>query len=288
MPKSRGRRPKRPDIGGSRGRGTPGSYDPGVLRGSTDQLATLLERATPEVLPVLLLPLLWTTMAHGQRGNVCIDASAIVHHAYAQFGIASRLMPVSLVVHDPVGRATSFGTTRPYWDNGGTFVGHVVLWLPDSQRLVDTTAEQFPPIRRLKLGPVAGRPPAVSDTANATPLLDRQFVVPRGDLLIEYGAVDPDRVGVLDEVPLLADHREAHRRAGINLATQALEALRSPLVVHRTRQTPYGRLVALIAAIGDAPAQVDAAAGDWLIMLPDGRGGAAATRLDEVPLPADL
>lgn len=110
------------------------------------------------------------------------------------------------------------------------------------------------------------------------------FGVPRDDLLIGYVPVEPDCRGVLTDAPLLINNAERYRRAGVNLATLVLESFRDvvPGVVDRLRQVPYPRIHALLAAIGDAPMQPDAA-GDMRITLP---GGGAPVRLDEIPPPA--
>src|SRR5262249_45479395 len=61
------------------------------------------------------------------------------------------------------------------------------------------------------------------------------FGVPRQDLIIEYVPVHADERNVLADAPMLVAHAEARRRAGINLVTLALHALRANGVIDRVR-----------------------------------------------------
>lgn len=304
MPASRGRKPRKgpkartvrtspamPPRGST-------SFVPGAFRDNKDALVKVLQGAPGEALPVLFLPMLWTTMAKGVLGNVCVSACATVAEAYAHFGIAAQLIPVSLVI-EPVGGgpATSYGTERPHWADETTFVGHVVLDLPSSGRFVDVTIEQFPGVRRLKMGPLIGRNPDEHRTASLRRGVDYQFTVPRGDLLIHYGAVDPDCADVLAGAPALTHYRADYQRTGRNLASQALAAFHSsadleqlgpagkgPTVSERLRSSPHRRLIALLDALGDGEFQVDQD-GDWRLLAAGTHGDSRLLRLDEIPLP---
>lgn len=278
MPKSRGRKPKRRSTPPAR-RPRRGGFDPGQLALDDDKLGMLLDRAPGEVLPLLFPPMLWVKLAEGMHANVCVDACATLQHAYAQLGIDAQLMAVGVSIMDAAGRAAVHATTRPRWDPGDEFIGHTVLVLPDQRRIVDPTIEQFAPVRRLGLGPLIG---LVPDSVAATVRLDTSILsVPRGDLLINYLPVDPDCAEVLDNAPTLLRGADQHRRTGINLATLVLEAFRWPQVTGRIRQAPFPQLHALLAAIGDAAIDPDAA-GDMRIALP----GGPAVRLDEMEHPA--
>ncbi|GIF75679.1 MULTISPECIES: hypothetical protein [Asanoa] len=279
MPKSRGRKSKRPSTPAQRRRTAQGLYDPGKLAVHDSKLGMLLERAPGDVLPLVFPPMLWVKLAEGKHANVCVDACATLRHTYAQFGIDAQLMPVGLAVKDGAGRSTGYATTRPYWESGKVYVGHTVLVLPSLGRLVDPTVEQVPAIRKLGMGPLVGRVPA--EVAKNVRMGSDIIGVPRGDLIVAYLPVDPDCSDVLDGAPVLVDNAEGHRRAGINLATLILEAFRAPGVVERIRRAPYPRLRALLDAIGDAPMAPDPAH-DMRITL----AGGAAVRLDELDLPA--
>ncbi len=68
-----------------------------------------------------------------------------------------------------------------------------------------------------------------------------------------------------------------HRRAGINLATLAVDYVRTDPDL---REAAIPRLQALLAAAGDSPVRHDPGTGDWFFDMPEGQ-----LRLDELPLP---
>ena len=113
MPVSRKRKPKRPTPRPAARR--PVRARP--LRGEVDKLGLMLERMPREALAVLFPPSVSVDNdSRGVRGNVYVDASSTLHHAYAQFGIASTLMPISLAIEGASGARTSYGTSRPQWE----------------------------------------------------------------------------------------------------------------------------------------------------------------------------
>src|SRR5262249_33752527 len=101
--------------------------------------------------------------------------------------------------------------------------------------------------------------------------------------IIEYVPVHADERNVLADAPMLVAHAEARRRAGINLVTLALHALRANGVIDRVRLAPFSGIHALLDAVGDAPIEPDDT-GDVRIALPDGADGTVNLRLDELPL----
>ena len=259
-----------------------GPFDPGSLALHEAHLPYLLEHASGDVLAVQFLPLLWVKLAEGKRANACVDACATLQHAYQQFGITAEIMPTGVIVHDADRERTQYATDRPRWDTDTEFIGHAVLVLPELGRIVDPTIEQVPPVRALGMGPVIGRvPPEGRDALRHG---GASFAVPRGELLIEYVPVHADHRSVLTGAPLLVTHAEDHRRAGINLATLALEALRAEGVADRVRQAPFPGLHALLDAVGDSPIEPDGA-GDVRIALPDSTGGTTRVRLDDLTGP---
>jgi GNAT superfamily N-acetyltransferase len=254
-------------------------FDPGTLALHDDHLPSLLAHGSAEVLAIQLLPLLWVKMAEGKRANACIDACAQLQHAYQQFGIPAEIVPVGVVIHHPDGRRTRYATDEPRWHDDTSLVGHTVLLFPEHDKLVDPTIEQVPEIRALRQGPVIGRIPEQSRHA----LRDGEtsFAVQRADLLIEYQPVRPEHRERLLSGPLLARNDAQYRRAAINLAALAVQALRGTGAVDRIQHTTdFPRLVALLDVIGDAAIDADESSGDVLIRLPSG-----SVRLDQVPIP---
>ncbi|WP_327668120.1 MULTISPECIES: hypothetical protein [unclassified Streptomyces] len=260
------------------------------LKGNLGMQATLLEKAPPNQLVELLLPHLWASIAEevGAPSNICVDAALALRHAFGQYGIRSELQPVDLNIRNREGDEEVFRTSEQSWSADGTvFHGHCLLVLPDSQRLVDATVEQFAQIAALNQGPLIGRTTAATEEIAPGELLPphSRLLVQRGELLLRYTVLDEPLASLLrDDQPYVSRHVAEHRRAGINLASLMLLALRAPYAIGRARQAPYPRLRALLHVVADADHQVDAAR-DFRFLLPDATGQERWLRLDQIPLP---
>ena len=166
VPKSRGRKPKKSSTrASSRVRSVAavasdprrGTYDVGTLGQTDDAIMGLLlsDRAAPELMVELLLPLLWISGMRGAAANRCVDACMTLHYAYEQLGIIAQPRPVDLVASDNrTGQKTLYGRPDPFWEDDH-FNGHCVLWLPGSRRTVCRRRHQ----RRPGPGPQRGVPP---------------------------------------------------------------------------------------------------------------------------------
>jgi hypothetical protein len=302
VPKSKGRKPKKKQQARPSRRAElaawpppgPGQYAPGRLEGSEDAVKGLLvsDCVAPHLMVELLPPLLWLTHMQGQEANHCVDGCMILHYAYEQLGIVAQPRAVDLVVSDQrTGKKTFYGRPDPFWE-GTTFVGHCVLWLPRSGRIVDPTVEQYPQVRRYRLGPICGRLALASGSAADQAALDRGELPPgshlgvqRKDLVLLYTTVDHRFNDIVVNAPMVRETAEQYRRAGLNLASQALTLWRLPEVIDRVRQAPYPRLHALLDAIGTAP--VTGADGDFWFTLPGPAGAEVAVRVDDIALPAE-
>lgn len=260
-----------------------GRFDPGTLALHDAYLPWLLEHGDGEKLAIHFPALLWVKLAEGVHGNACVDACATLRYAYEQLGIPAELLPAGVMIHEESGRRTEYATDEPHWVNGTIFVGHTVLVLPEHGKLVDPTVEQVPAIRKLGMGPIIGRIPPEGRQALREGGVS--FVVPREKLLIEYAPARSGHRDVLVDAPLLVEHADRYRRAGINLATMVLEMFRSPQVLPRIRQAPFPVIHALLDAIGDVPLEPDDD-GNMRVLLPDGAGGTRPVYLDELP-PSD-
>jgi hypothetical protein len=256
------------------------------MRGNPDALDGILRFAEGDVLVELLVPLLWAGISQGTPANICVDACMVLKHAYAQFGINSEVRVVDLVVEQAGGRRRQFGTPTPTWSgpDGNVFNGHAVLVLPDSDRYVDPTIEQFEVIRRLNMGPligkaVAGTGPHVMGRGLLSP--GAMLAVKRGNLTLIY-TVAEERYSQELESRLAQYVTDGHRRAGVNNASLALMMLRIPEVIERARKAPYPRLQALLRAVGQAEERnID---GNLHFMLPGPDGSPTPMTLDRIEL----
>ncbi|MFJ4931573.1 hypothetical protein [Streptomyces sp. NPDC088736] len=251
--------------------------------------ARILEKAPPDALVELLLPQLWAGIAEesGAPANICVDSCLTLKYAYGQLGIRAELALADLTIREANGDGVLHGTPEPTWSEDGTrFNGHCILLLPDSGRYVDATVEQFKKVREQTGGPLIGRSVASTTTVEPGQLLPpgSQLVVQRGSIVMMYTLSHLSTREVIDDQPWIRQHAHRHFRAGVNLASLVVDALRMAEVIGRARQAPYPRLRALLRALGDAPLEIDGNR-DARFAL-SGTDGARSLRLDEVPLPA--
>jgi hypothetical protein len=232
-----------------------------------------------EVLPAAV----WLHHMQGRPANACVEAGLTLRFAYEQLGIEARVLPVKLRIEDPLtGWQTDYGRADPFWDER-VFHGHCVLWLPSSHRFIDATVEQYPPVRRYRLGPIVGRATTatVSTPALVEPPAGSGLAVRRKDLLLTYTTIGDQRV--VADSDWVRGHLDRYRRAGINLASEVLVLLRNTDVVERIPVVDYPRLGALLAVVGGAELREDES-GDRVFALPGADGQRRPVRLDEVML----
>ncbi|MGW2769786.1 hypothetical protein [Streptomyces sp. NPDC001275] len=268
----------------------PASVLPGgglALRGSLDQTATLLKHAKPDQLVELVLPHLWAALADGRvPANVCVDACLTLRYAYGQLGVRAELLPVDLAVQHKNAGGTRYGSLTPSW-TGTVWNGHCVLVLPDSERLVDATVEQFDEIRAIGAGPMIGRVALSTRDDGSMMQPGAQVMLQRGDLVLTYTVAGPEALASIVEHPEMAAHADDHHRTGVNVASFALAALRGEGVRGRAMQAPHPRLRALLRAVDDAPYEAGES-GDVRFRLADQTGREQWLRLDEIPLPSSV
>lgn len=270
MPKSRGRRKsskkrapvrRTPTVSSQLAGSGRGQYDVGTVRSSQDQIATLLlsDRVAPDLMVELLPPMLWLEHAVGHPRNLCVSSCITLHFAYAALGITAIPRAVDLVVSDQrTDQRTMYGRPNPSWSED-TFHGHCVLWLPGSGRFIDPTVEQYPEIRRHRLGPICGRIAAAMVTPDQRSRLAGGELVPgthigvrREDLLLLYTTVDHEFDDVVMSGPSMPTHRAEYLRSGRNLAMQTLSLLANPDVLDRARRSPHQRVRALLDHVAGA------------------------------------
>jgi hypothetical protein len=248
-----------------------------------------------ESLVPMMLMTLWVLRAaeSGAPPNVCADACQTLRYAFAQFGIDTQLVAVDLVVDDPARGTTVHGTPEPSWE-GTVLDGHCILWLPRWRRFLDPTVTQYADAARLGFGPVMGRMDAINGSQDEVKAIAEgealpegaHFAVPRGAGMLLYTVASREATRIITDSPWMVQNTDDHRRTGINLASYALDALRRPSVISIARAAPFPRVTGLLAAIGDAPSETDAA-GNWYFTLPDPAGGQHRLRLDEISLPGE-
>ncbi len=255
------------------------------LRGNKEVLESVLRFSEPEALVEMLVPFLWAGIGEGIPANICVDACLTLQQAYGQFGISSEVRVVDLVVKQASGRRRQYGSPTPSWSgaDNSVFDGHAVLALPDSGRFVDATVEQFEPVRRLNMGPLVGRTvatsmPAASPESALAP--GAMFGVKRGSMMLMYTIAAEEysvQIQTYASSPALA---AGHYKAGVNLATLTLEALRHPEVIERALKSPHPRVRALLDAVGDA--EVRGAGADIHFVLPGPDGTPAPAMIDQI------
>lgn len=212
----------------------------------------------PEVPPDLLVELLpvvmWLENAVGYSTNRCSVACATLQHTYAALGITARPLAVDLVVHNErTGERNLYGSPEPYWD-GNDFHGHCVLSLPASGRFIDPTVEQYPEVRRHRLGPICGRtvagtaarPDQLAALERGTITPGSQIAVRRKNLLLVYTAADEEFHDVITTGASVVQHRAELERSGRIVAAQTLLLLTHPDVIDRARRSPHQRVRALL------------------------------------------
>lgn len=257
-----------------------------ALPGSSHYTARMLEHAKPDQLVELVLPYLWAALADGRvPANICVDACMTLRHAYGQLGVRAELLPVDLAIRNKDGSGTRYGSLTPSW-TGTSWNGHCVLVLPDSERFVDATVEQFDEVREIGMGPMIGKVALSIDGNPNGSLMEpgTQVVLQRGDLTLTYTVASPEALASIVEHPEAVAHADQHRRTGVNTASFALAAFRVETVRGRAMQAPNPRLRALLRAVGDVPYEADDEH-NVRFCLPDQGGQEQWLRLDEIPLP---
>ncbi|MFE9685833.1 hypothetical protein [Streptomyces sp. NPDC006285] len=255
-----------------------------ALPGSMDHMARMLEHAKPDQIVELVLPFLWVALSDGRApANICIDACLTLRNAYGQLGVRAGLLPVTVAIRQKDGAGTLYGSLTPSW-TGTEWNGHCALVLPDSERFVDPTIEQFNEVRKIGMGPMVGK--VAMSTGRDGSLVEpgAQVMLQRGDLTLTYTVAGPEALASIVEHPETIAHADGHRRTGVNTASLMLAALRAEGVRDRAMQAPHPRLHALLQAVGNAPYESDEAQ-DVRFRLTDQSGQEQWLRLDEIPLP---
>jgi hypothetical protein len=297
VPKSRGRKPtkkppaKRRPSRAPAARLQPNQYNVGRVRSSLAAIDTLLtaHEVSPDLLVELLPAMLLLEQGVGHPLNFCVSGCATLHYAYAELGIEAYPRPVDLVVSNQrTGQRTLYGRPDPYW-SGSTFHGHCVIWLPASRRFIDPTVEQYPEVRRYRLGPICGRIGASLATAEQQARFERGELTPgtavgvqRDDLLLLYTTVDHEFTDSVLTGPGIVDNLAEIQAAGATLAAQVIVLLREPEVITRARQASHARVRALLDLLADA--EVDLTEDDVRFVLP-GDPARLPRRLAEIDLP---
>jgi hypothetical protein len=226
----------------------PARYDVGRVRSPDHILVGLLlnDDVAPDLLVDLLPAALWMYENDGTAGNRCIDAAATLHYTYGFLGITAEPRPVDLVVSNQrTGQNIQYGRPDPRWSDS-VFEGHCVIHLPDSKRFIDPTVEQYPEVRRFRIGPICGRTVAAQvSTPDQLRAIEHGELPPgthmgvqREHLLLLYTVAD----AAYDQIIMASDSVRSHeaelRRSGMNLAAKSIDLLRNPNTAQRARRAP--------------------------------------------------
>lgn len=286
---ARRRRPQRP---------MPGTFTAGVLdpnyRARVDKLSMQATSAPPEALIPVLLATTWAGVQVGQTANHCVDACRTLGFALAQLGIRTELRAAELIIrNNRTGQMSERAPRIPSWQ-GNELTGHCILTLPEQDRFIDATIEQFHEVAALKLGPAVGRAGAFLDpdtgavhaprATAARPVAGSVLALQRGNLVLAY-TLSPDHANdIITSHPVVTATTEGHRRAGINLVSLVLGHLRGRGLDEVVRRAPFPRLHTLLDAIADSPVVDDNGEVRFTITRD---GQQRDLLLDELPLPAD-
>lgn len=261
----------------------------GTVRSTMSAIGGLLlsGHAPPDLMVELLPPMLWLEHATGHPANLCVSRCVTLHFAYAALGITAEPRAVDLVVaNQRTDQRIMYGRPNPSW-SGTTLHGHCILWLPGCGRFIDPTVEQYPDVRRYRLGPICGRVAAAMATPDQHAQMHAGELVPgthlgvqREDLLLLYTTVEHEYDDVVMSGPSVRDNLAAHERAGRTLALQALALLGQPQIVERARQAPHPRLRALLDILDGAELNDDDH--DELRVILYGDQSRTPRRLDEL------
>ncbi|MEU7802623.1 hypothetical protein AB0B10_25525 [Micromonospora arborensis] len=293
MPKSKKRQPKRVPLGPGKALGPalaktligPGgdarivTYRPGRLKVDTETAVRMLTLVPPDFAVTLLPVVLLVDHLRGRPANVCVDACLLLKRMYGILGIDARITPVSVTVEPPGGGVSVYGRNAR-WE-GDAFAGHVVLWLPGMQRLVDPTIQQFPEMATEKM-PLIGRVGASSHAISDSLPPGSDIPIPRQGTQLMYSVLDTEAFVLDTEVARRAE--QLNPKSAANIAGWALSIMGTPDIEPRIRSASFPRIHALLSAIGGA--DVDAGPDGYRFMLPGPNGQLVPTWIDDVPLPS--
>ncbi|MEU6810345.1 hypothetical protein ABZ920_15395 [Streptomyces sp. NPDC046831] len=146
----------------------------------------MLEHAKPDQLVELVLPYLWVALVDGRvPANVCVDACMTLRNPYGQLGVRAEPLAVDLAVQHKDGGGTRYGSLAPR-------NGHCVLVLPDAERFVDATVEQFDEAREIGMSPMVSKVALSIDGNGSLMEPGAQVVLQRGELLLPYTVAGPE------------------------------------------------------------------------------------------------
>lgn len=255
------------------------AYRPGRLKVDTERAVSMMTQV-PGDFGVTYLPLvLLVDHLRGRNANVCVDACLLLKRIYSLLGIDARITPVSVVVEPPEGGMSVYGQ-NPRWETR-VFAGHCVLWLPQLQRLVDPTIQQFPELSR-ENGPFIGRIGAASQTLPSGELpVGADIPVSRNGTQIMYTVAGAEVLILGSEAARQAEL--LNPKSAANLTGWTLSIMATPEIAPRIRAAPFPRIHALIDAIDGA--KVDAGPAGYRFLLHGPDGEVTPTWVDDITLP---
>jgi hypothetical protein len=227
---------------------------PGLRRAqlSMDDIYPLMEAAPPEALPLIALPavLLWNAAQDKAAAAHCVDACQTLHYALGEYGLRSEIQAVRLRI-DRDGNPGTLRGENPRYNADGTFNGHTILIVPPAGRFIDPTIQQFPEVPQTAVSTM----PLMAQLPARTSLGTDTLAVAR----LEYMAIylpfrGPERYAW--QGPRIDAHADMYRLTGANLAANVFDILRQEPFRERVEQSPYPRLRALLAALGNAESVV--------------------------------
>jgi predicted RecA/RadA family phage recombinase len=195
--------------------------------------ATALNQCEDEDLPLWATLVVLSGNAEGKPAGACIPLSCQLVGALGHFGFEAEVMAACVTVTDTNRGSTAEPTEVGVWEqpprirDDGTTDGHVVVWSPSFERLVDLTVGQDPQIQRAArkhshmASPVVVRIPR--SMASGTDI--RLPATMRGSFMLTYRLL-PEHTSVLAPMWERSTLTEQLRLGALAVAYDALELVR--------------------------------------------------------------
>ncbi len=254
----------------SRGRGSRkprAKKPPPKFRSSQEDLIPLILFMPADRVPLVAPTAVWAIHAANPRvldPGLCLDACLKVRCALEVYGIASHPAAVQIGI-GPVGEDPErlhehlHGPGRAYFNDDGTFNGHLVLVVPHPGVFIDATLQQFPEVPKTAMAEM----PALSPLPSPDGLGTMPFCVRRADNDLLYVPQAEEIESVIYQRPKIAAQMPELRAAGLFLASNAFDMLRHADIRDKMRTAPYPRLQRQLDILGEAERIVRPRDGVW-------------------------
>lgn len=191
--------------------------------------------------------------------NVCAQACLHLVDAYRLLGVEANIVPVTVAIKEGSNLAC-YGEDPPRWDDN-VYVGHCIVSLPDAERFVDPTIQQFDGFQRRKY-------PYIGKTAFRSQDREQFVTGDRLNLLVDdrvmlYTVAQADESFISDH-SVAQQVRAENDRIAANIAAQTIEVFRAFGLAGRIPDQ-YQRIRTMLDTVGDAELRVEPGAAQFII-----------------------